>query len=447
MKIPRLLILIVVIGLFSFRINTFSLTQSISGSGNDESITSTSLRYHVPQNLQDLKDISTRPTSEIKTHAVIHMGIHKTGTSSIQSQSKRHGKELQLDGYQMPWLVRQEDTTGRYYSKGDINKLPCNQVQFANCFTPEAGHVYSLPCDEELLAVGTEIAKQKQNLLATAEDFSKAQKEGLEALYMYLSKWDDISIVVYHRRFYSWIISWYNQMNKASGAISIVEAAEKRQRQSIIDYIEATMSSKSSEEPKSHHSFFLLERIKNFFDSNSIVLMDYHDQSKGDVIESFYCHAMPNATNTCNAIRRQGDTIKANSARETFDYEDLVYIANMTGLIRIKNDADFKMKARKVKNFQENVLKKTSNDFKRICPSPVVLEDLWDFSLKIERSLFPEYFFNDEGDGSSLSYLATLRLDFEKTASSTMCKLDLQAILNQQQWKSFFRRLEKKEQP
>ena len=57
-------------------------------------------------------------------------------------------------------------------------------------------------------------------------------------------------------------------MNKASGARSIVEAAEKRQRQSIIDYIEATMSSKSSEEPKAHHSFFLLERIKNFFDSN-----------------------------------------------------------------------------------------------------------------------------------------------------------------------------------
>ena len=136
------------------------------------------------------------------------MGIHKTGTSSIQSQSKRHGKELKLDGYQMPWLVRQEDTTGRYHSKGDINKWPQNQVQFANCFTPEAGHVYSLPCDEELLSVGTEIAKQKQNLFVTAEDFSKAQKEGLEALYMYLSKWDDISIVVYHRRFYSWIISW-----------------------------------------------------------------------------------------------------------------------------------------------------------------------------------------------------------------------------------------------
>ena len=74
----------------------------------------------------------------------------------------------------------------------------------------------------------------------------------------------------------------------------------------------------------------------------------------GDATESFYCHVMPDATNTCSAIRRQGNTIQANSASETFDYEDLVYIANMAGLIRIKNDEDFKMKARKVRCLEKD---------------------------------------------------------------------------------------------
>ena len=43
----------------------------------------------------------------------------------------------------------------------------------------------------------------------------------------------------------------------------------------------------------------LVSRLKEEF--VNIVIMDYHDKRK-NVVEGFYCDAMPNARNTCKAI-------------------------------------------------------------------------------------------------------------------------------------------------
>ena len=38
--------------------------------------------------------------------AVVHMGIHKTGSSLIQRQSQKFAHLLKLDGYEIPWHLQ-----------------------------------------------------------------------------------------------------------------------------------------------------------------------------------------------------------------------------------------------------------------------------------------------------------------------------------------------------
>jgi len=58
-----------------------------------------------------------------KTRAIVHMGIYKTGSTTIQHQSRRYKQQLKEDGYEMPHIR----TTARQI---------INQVRFASCFLP-----------------------------------------------------------------------------------------------------------------------------------------------------------------------------------------------------------------------------------------------------------------------------------------------------------------------
>jgi hypothetical protein len=55
--------------------------------------------------LQQSPNDTVTAMGSIQTHAVVHMGPHKTGSTSIQFQSRNSIKDLNKDGYDMPWVV------------------------------------------------------------------------------------------------------------------------------------------------------------------------------------------------------------------------------------------------------------------------------------------------------------------------------------------------------
>ena len=58
-------------------------------------------------NNKELLDHSDETTGG-PTYAIIHMGPHKTGTSTIQLASKKYIEQLRQDQYEMPWAVNRE---------------------------------------------------------------------------------------------------------------------------------------------------------------------------------------------------------------------------------------------------------------------------------------------------------------------------------------------------
>lgn len=77
---------------------------------------------------------------QTQTHAVVHMGPPKTGSTSIQFQSRNSIKDLNKDGFDMPWVVANK-------KNGE------NQMHFATCFlsSKEQEMNKKYPCDNNLL--------------------------------------------------------------------------------------------------------------------------------------------------------------------------------------------------------------------------------------------------------------------------------------------------------
>jgi hypothetical protein len=118
-------------------------------------------------NRLDMLDHVTTDASNHQSRAVIHMGIHKTGSSSIQSFLQRNVESLLSDGYKI---------------LGSENYIRDN-VNFAACFV-EGKHGYS--CDPQLLLLGLEIAYQNDNIFVSAEPLCSMSTQAMKKLAAYI---------------------------------------------------------------------------------------------------------------------------------------------------------------------------------------------------------------------------------------------------------------------
>ncbi len=123
---------------------------------------------------------------------------------------------LQKDGYFMPWSLDPECfPSNQTLWKGPHLKTKENQVQFATCFIPtNEPEAKAYPCNTDLLRAGQAIGKQNGNVFISAETFSTIDAKGLQQLSEYLKPWDEVTFIVFYRRYYSFLASIYNQLRK-----------------------------------------------------------------------------------------------------------------------------------------------------------------------------------------------------------------------------------------
>ena len=349
--------------------------------------------------------------------AVIHMGIHKTGSTTIQLQSLRKRELLQLDGYEMPWAANKENNA-RVRDGKNGGHCHQNQVHFATCFlAPSTRERAAHPCEPNLLLHGLDIAKRNHSLFVSAETFSIIDEEGVNMLASYLSHWQEVTIVVFYRRYYDWLLSVHNQLSK--NRIIQHERLEK------INFL-----SENALQYRHNYIVNTVQHLKNKFHKDDIVVLNYHDKNNGGSDESLFCHAVPDAKHMCNAIRVEG-SLKTNS-KINMDYRDLAHYANITGMVRIESQKKMKQVTDAIQIFHEK--KSTNSELKRVCPPPDTLEKLWNLTFMSEIMFSPEKEFLDHDE-------IGLRSDFEKASVSTLCKVDVKKTLAEETWQAFFKNL------
>ncbi len=134
---------------------------------------------------------------------------------------------------------------------------------------------------------------------------------------------------------------------------------------------------------------------------------------------------MPNATKMCNAARRS-EVANVNPS-VTLDYFDLAYGAEQEGMITMSSDKTRKKLLEAIENYHKTNL--TGAKFERVCVSSNILERIWNMTMTAELMLNSHH---------NLEEYDEIHLDFEKSASTKLCKLNVAKTLNDSAWTIFF---------
>eukprot|EP00581_Thalassiosira_minuscula_P011745 CAMPEP_0183718882 /NCGR_PEP_ID=MMETSP0737-20130205/12023_1 /TAXON_ID=385413 /ORGANISM="Thalassiosira miniscula, Strain CCMP1093" /LENGTH=438 /DNA_ID=CAMNT_0025948525 /DNA_START=109 /DNA_END=1425 /DNA_ORIENTATION=- len=350
------------------------------------------------------------------THAVVHMGPTKSGSTLIQQESKMLKETFQSDGYEMPWAARIDD--GAFVSHG--YNPAANQKNFALCFVPlgvRKDTKMRNRCLPELLAYGLDIAARNQSIFLSAEHFGWITREGVDKLADYLSPWDKTTAVVFYRRFHDLLVSRYNQNTKTRRLQD-----EPKWEQSILDLVSHHLQNVKKNIFSVSHLSLLVPRLRTRFDE--VLVLNFHDQSRGGPHADLFCQPSLNMTNMCKAIRDQGPTPHMNSGIN-LDYSNLAYAAKKAGLVDIDSDERMVDVANAARIYHRDAL--DSIPFARVCPPSSEIEQLWSFSLSYELEFFPETDVDD------------MKSDFETFSTEKLCKVDVEQTLKVKSWQDFFR--------
>ena len=369
----------------------------VDNTNNDESTVGTD--SHQPDS-----GSRNNPSSDNYSHAVVHMGPHKTGSTTIQFQSQHLQDHLKLDGFEMPWSVMRERTERETFGRSGGR----NQLRFAFCFSSFFKE-HMEKCDPQLLDYGRDIAARDKNLFVSSEQFSFINDTGVEELAQYLSQWQKQTIVVFYRRYHDWIVSEYNENTKKRTLNDTFEWES-----SILDRVYDRINNVPV-----IHITKLEERLRKRFDN--VLVMNFHDHSKGGPDTTLFCEPALNMNHTCKAIQNEKDPIHANGGIN-LDYTDLAYGAKKSGLVKIETNKRMQQVAQAMQDHHMHVLNGTV--FKRVCPPQEDLDRLLNMSLTFELMYFP-------------NQVDTLKSDFDKLATTKLCKVDVDQTLEEKRWRDF----------
>jgi hypothetical protein len=337
--------------------------------------------------------------------AVIHMGTLKTGTTTIQELSKKYASQLRIDGYEMPW---------NWEKKWEQVGNP-NQVHFASCFTSPAAYPRSkYPCVPELLLNELEIFKAGKNLFVSTEEFAYLGLEDLGVLSTFFSShWENVVVVVYYRRYYDWIASWYNHQRRVNKEFQMTARQITENEANITNYL---------------YTSRLVSRAKEHF--SNIMVVNMHDSGPTSGVGTiFFCDVLPFANHTCGFLKNSTSNAHANERHEIV-YDVLARSARSKGLV--DREAELAKLSEAMQQHAEKTLNLTYRDLKMLCPALDVQKKLLEKSLEYENMFFPLWFEGPFGKAALMS-------DFEKKISFELCDLDVNAILEEEKWVVFLK--------
>jgi hypothetical protein len=181
----------------------------------------------------------------------LHIGMGKTGTTTLQYGLKNNYQHLLNHGWLYP-------TAGRYQQEGSVHHNVAFEIRKDPRFHPPAGGLKSLVA---------EISKTPaENIIISSEVFNQ---ETIEPLNNALSQFGPIKVVVYLRRqVYSFQSLWAQMVKTCETAASFEEWAQSREgRGNYFNYLEVW--------------------AKTFGKENIIVRPLESSQLKGNILEDF----------------------------------------------------------------------------------------------------------------------------------------------------------------
>jgi len=241
---------------------------------------------------------------------VIHVGPHKTGSSSIQGFiAANKFKILQnMDHYWIPLFFKKWKVVhlAVCLNKDAIERTSKDSLtRFCNNFDIE---VWKTHFEEFVVDIASRNndGSPSNNILMSSEEFDR-HKVDIEWLQKTLEPEFEVRIVMYYRPFHHWLASYYNQLAK-------FPLGKGLEFPSMPDWLDQELEKRAEQ-----HTYKVYRRYSDFFPGN--VRVFNFDNPSVPHGESFFCDAVPGADHSCQMIRSES----ANETRHRNQKLELEY--------------------------------------------------------------------------------------------------------------------------
>ena len=350
---------------------------------------------------------------------ILHIGPHKSATTSIQCALYRYRKILKNQD-SILFLGKVDE---RFCDLPE-NDRPILQDQRIQKLTECMGNT---DCWKKLIAEWEENKRNGLGMVLSKEGISDlaSSKHSLEseraifwpALEDALIGWN-VTVVVTYRRFFEWLPSAFNQHAFHMRLQKREPWPTAPQLPQTVEEVIAGIVRGQTPPPYPFVDTLLQRQFPPHWNS---YVMNMHRTS--DVVRAFLCEeVLQDAKQTCSTYQ------PAPLSRQS-PSEDLVYdYLNVGALHRGWMSSGRRgQRARSTKTFVQNVLKLSPNDFPKSCPSRSLLEPFLEYSIAMERRILGKVDIQDHLE------------QFWKSARN-FCTVNATAVLtaNQSLWKQFY---------
>lgn len=382
---------------------------------------------------------------------VIHIGPVKTGTTTLQCALQSLSQDLlSLDKFVVAETEScRPDTPSTLsnltYTKGGVatyDNVLLGKAFAPGCLGQWSQNVTGMPACwiDSYERFARQHAQQNHSIIISNEILSQVtSKVPVEFVYDLVESLHDfqVKIVVTYRPWFEWVASLQDQTTK--GFLEKYRDwpghgnTRARKLESLQHYIGRQLSNRRRQHLPAQSFPFVDDAIQIFQNDSRIQLEILDIREKGDLITNFVCEALSGATNTCNKLKSGNSKHHddKNKAENRQWYDMLAVEAYEKGLVSSRSRLHV---FKRIRDFQETRLNKSSTDFAKACPSETFLKRIWRETLRRQKNIRPK---QQHGH-----IQRKLRITFDKAVQSEkFCTINATAVLEDQQWINFFERL------
>jgi hypothetical protein len=381
---------------------------------------------------------------------VMHIGPVKTGTTTLQCALQSLAKNLEADGFIVAETesCRPENNTETMnltWTKGGVatyDNVVLGKSFAPNCLAQHNENSTGMPdcwmesyakyAQEQLqlnhsIIISNEIISQVTSKLTSA-DFVDDLVDSLPGYR--------VVIVVTYRPWFSWIASLQDQTTKnfmTRPRDWPGEGKSSRKLESMQIFAARQLKYRRRNKISSKTYPFVDDAIQIFANHSRLELKIINIHDEGDLVTNFVCKTLVGATDTCNSLKSGNTTLAdKNKAENKLWYDMLAVEAHEQGLVSKSRLAVYK----RIQNFQEKTLGKSSTDFPKSCPSQSFLKRVLKESLQTEKKIYPQQYKKFERKH---------RKAFARAIQSEkFCTINATRVLEDKQWRNLFKRLKRR---
>mmetsp|Transcript_20665 Transcript_20665/g.48778 ORF Transcript_20665/g.48778 Transcript_20665/m.48778 type:complete len:604 (-) Transcript_20665:517-2328(-) len=302
-----------------------------------------------------------RPKNK-KPSVVIHVGPHKTGSSTVQRFLYENRDEiLSNDGYVNGYIE-----SGREGPKNLASLVVCHNTdakQVATqgnlkdwCLDPDAAERDFDEILNDLHRHNSRVVGEEgeegdgddgdgssrfRHLVLSCEEFDRLGFD-IDWLSEKLTTSNndrnnfEIRVVVYYRRFHDWIGSYYNELAKKRLTRHYLPMIYKETFRNLTFPTPSEWMEEHLEDYIHQHAVAVRERFASAFGEDAVTVLDFHDEDES-LEESFFCRGMPEATWSCDLARSQRRLEKEKQEKQEEEEETTTTTAQQEVVVASSN--------------------------------------------------------------------------------------------------------------